>query len=38
VLTSGASCPDTLVDRVLLKMVSFFPGSRSVEAVMGEFL
>jgi 4-hydroxy-3-methylbut-2-enyl diphosphate reductase len=38
VLTSGASCPDTLVDRVLLKMVSFFPGSRSVEEVLGELL
>jgi hypothetical protein len=27
-----------LVDRVLLKMVSYFPGSRSMEEVMGEFL
>lgn len=38
VLTSGASCPDTLVDRVLQKMVSFFPGSRSIEEVMRDFL
>ncbi len=34
VLTSGASCPDTLVDRVLLQLVAYFPGSRSVEEVL----
>ncbi|MBX2961210.1 MAG: 4-hydroxy-3-methylbut-2-enyl diphosphate reductase [Cyclobacteriaceae bacterium] len=38
VLTSGASCPDTLVDRVLLKMTSYFPNSRSVEEVMSGLL
>jgi 4-hydroxy-3-methylbut-2-en-1-yl diphosphate reductase len=37
VLTSGASCPDTLVDRVLLKVISFFPGSRTVEEVLKAF-
>ncbi len=34
VLTSGASCPDTLVDRVLLQLLEYFPGSRSVEEVL----
>ncbi len=37
VLTSGASCPDTLVDRVLLKVCSFFENSRTAETVLQEF-
>jgi 4-hydroxy-3-methylbut-2-en-1-yl diphosphate reductase len=37
VLTSGASCPDTLVDAVLLRMVSFFPEARTVEEVLKDF-
>jgi 4-hydroxy-3-methylbut-2-en-1-yl diphosphate reductase len=37
VLTSGASCPDTLVDRVMLKILGFFPQVRSVEDVLGKF-
>ncbi len=37
VLTSGASCPDTLVDRVLLKIVSFFPGACDVESAVNAF-
>lgn len=36
ILTSGASCPDTLVDRVLQRIVSYFPGSRSIEEVIAE--
>jgi 4-hydroxy-3-methylbut-2-en-1-yl diphosphate reductase len=34
VLTSGASCPDTLVDRVMLKLLDFFPQAKSVEALL----
>ncbi len=34
VLTSGASCPDTLVDRVMLKLAGYFEGARTVEMVM----
>jgi 4-hydroxy-3-methylbut-2-en-1-yl diphosphate reductase len=37
VLTSGASCPDTLVDRVMLKLLSFYSESKSVETVLSEF-
>lgn len=34
VLTSGASCPDTLVDRVLGRLVAFFPSARKLEDVI----
>jgi 4-hydroxy-3-methylbut-2-en-1-yl diphosphate reductase len=37
VLTSGASCPDTLVDRVMMKMVSYFKEAKSVEEVLSDF-
>jgi len=37
VLTSGASCPDTLVDRVMLKILEYFPSSKSVEEILEEF-
>ncbi len=37
VLTSGASCPDTLVDRVLLKILGFFEGAKSVEDVLADY-
>ncbi len=37
VLTSGASCPDTLVDRVMLRLVEFFPKARSVDEMMAAF-
>lgn len=38
VLTSGASCPDTLVDRVMLRIVSFFKDARKVEEVINSLL
>ena len=34
ILTSGASCPDTLVDRVLLKLLEFFNVSEKLADVM----
>jgi 4-hydroxy-3-methylbut-2-enyl diphosphate reductase len=34
VLTSGASCPDTLVDRVMLRLLEFFPEAKSVESLL----
>ena len=37
VLTSGASCPDTLVDRVILRLLEFFPEAKSVEEAIAGF-
>lgn len=37
-LTSGASCPDILVDEVLLKILSFYPNARPVEEVISPFV
>jgi 4-hydroxy-3-methylbut-2-enyl diphosphate reductase len=37
VLTSGASCPDTLVDRVMLRLLEFFDNSRGLDEVLKEF-
>lgn len=37
VLTSGASCPDTLVDRVMMRVVEFFPHANSVESLLSQF-
>ena len=37
VLTSGASCPDTLVDAVLTRILEFFPGSSHLDDVLREF-
>ncbi|QJW91876.1 4-hydroxy-3-methylbut-2-enyl diphosphate reductase [Spirosoma taeanense] len=35
-LTCGASCPDAVVEGILLRLVSFFPDARSLEDVMNE--
>lgn len=33
-ITSGASCPDAMVDEVMLKLLTLFPGSAEVEEVL----
>ena len=34
VLTCGASCPDAVLDEVLLRVLSFFEGTRDVDTVL----
>jgi 4-hydroxy-3-methylbut-2-enyl diphosphate reductase len=36
-LTCGASCPDAIVDGVLLRLLSFFPAARPVDQVLARF-
>lgn len=36
-ITSGASCPDALVDEVIVKIVSLFDDARSIEEAMKAF-
>ncbi|MEX0721433.1 MAG: 4-hydroxy-3-methylbut-2-enyl diphosphate reductase [Balneolaceae bacterium] len=36
-LTSGASCPDVLVDEVLLKVLSYFKETKNIEGVIAPF-
>ncbi len=38
VLTAGASCPDALLEAVLLKALSFVEGTRSPEEALADFL
>jgi 4-hydroxy-3-methylbut-2-enyl diphosphate reductase len=37
VLTCGASCPDAILESVLLKVLSFFSGARPIEQVLQPF-
>jgi 4-hydroxy-3-methylbut-2-enyl diphosphate reductase len=34
ILTSGASCPDTLVDSVMMKILEFYSPSKKMEDVL----
>jgi 4-hydroxy-3-methylbut-2-enyl diphosphate reductase len=36
-LTSGASCPDALVEGVIKKLAGFYPASKSVEELISQF-
>lgn len=38
ILTSGASCPDAVVERVMMKILSFFEKTKSTEEVMEDVL
>jgi 4-hydroxy-3-methylbut-2-enyl diphosphate reductase len=36
-ITSGASCPDAIVEAVIKKLAGFFPTSKSIENIMEQF-
>lgn len=38
ILTSGASCPDTLVDRVMLRLIEFFPQAKEPSQVIDSII
>lgn len=38
ILTSGASCPDAILDEVLHKIISYFPQAKSVEMALEPFM
>ena len=37
ILTSGASCPDAIVDEVLMKLLSYFKDTKSVDEVFSNY-
>jgi 4-hydroxy-3-methylbut-2-enyl diphosphate reductase len=37
-LTCGASCPDAVMEEILRKLISFFPGSKDVDEVVNTIL
>lgn len=37
VLTSGASCPDALLDEIVRKIVAWFPEARSIDDALAPF-
>jgi 4-hydroxy-3-methylbut-2-enyl diphosphate reductase len=37
-ITSGASCPDALVEGVIEKLISFYAGSKTIEELTDQFL
>jgi 4-hydroxy-3-methylbut-2-enyl diphosphate reductase len=38
ILTSGASCPDSIIDRVIQKFLSFFENTKSLESVLEQVI
>ncbi|HEX2605846.1 MAG TPA: 4-hydroxy-3-methylbut-2-enyl diphosphate reductase, partial [Flavisolibacter sp.] len=36
-ITSGASCPDAIVENVIKKLAEYYPASRSIESITEEF-
>jgi 4-hydroxy-3-methylbut-2-en-1-yl diphosphate reductase len=36
-VTSGASCPDAVVESVISKVISFFPGAESIDKIRESF-
>ena len=36
-ITSGASCPDAVVEGVIKKLAGYFPASKSIETIISEF-
>jgi 4-hydroxy-3-methylbut-2-enyl diphosphate reductase len=36
-ITSGASCPDALVEGVIKKLAGFYPASKSIEDIVTQF-
>lgn len=36
IITSGASCPDAVLERVMMRLLSLYPGHRSVDEMMAE--
>jgi 4-hydroxy-3-methylbut-2-enyl diphosphate reductase len=37
-ITSGASCPDAIVEAVIRKIVSFFDNAKDVDSVVSDVL
>ncbi len=37
ILTSGASCPDAILDEVLQKILSYFPGTKKIDEALEPF-
>ena len=37
-ITSGASCPDAVVENVLKKLAGFYPDSKRIEDLLTNFL
>jgi 4-hydroxy-3-methylbut-2-enyl diphosphate reductase len=37
ILTSGASCPDTLVDSVMIRLLEFYNDAKSIDDVLQDF-